>query len=89
MSVQRHLEEIAPQFRKEILNGGTFTKMVIAFAMRSVVYVEGFGGSNSIGLLRKKFKNRNYNPIYIKLCLSALRFFAKKGLYMRFYRQRR
>ena len=27
-AVQKHLEQIAPQFRKEILDGGTFTKMV-------------------------------------------------------------
>lgn len=27
-ATQKHLEQIAPQFRKEILDGGTFTKMV-------------------------------------------------------------
>jgi len=45
MSAQKHLEQIAPQFRKEILNGGTFTKMVIlvVFVMRLVVYAEGLG----------------------------------------------
>ena len=43
MSAQKHLEQIAPEFRKEILNGGTFTKMVIAFAMGSLAYAQSVG----------------------------------------------
>jgi len=31
MTAQKQLEEIAPQFREEILNGGTFIKMVTVF----------------------------------------------------------
>jgi len=32
-AAQKHLEQIAPQFRKEILDGGTFTKMVTIVAI--------------------------------------------------------